>query len=97
MNLNWKDPKKELPREGEIVWVLYKHWKNNNPMSYELMSGEVEYNNKNQDPRVCSCDYTGKGNWSVYLLNTYDHSGEEYAEAWIYPKDFQLPDWILNE
>lgn len=85
----WKDPKKELPIDGQIVAVLYGHWKQNNPMSYQIMFGEVE----ESGTFVCSCDYTGNGNWGINLRENFKNDSE-LGLAWMNANDFILPEFI---
>jgi len=87
----WRNPKKELPNQGEQVWMLYKHWKENGILGFQIMGGEIEYVDptKKIGGRACSGDFTGQGNWSVY----FDEDNQDVAIAWAYPDDLPLPEW----
>ena len=94
--IEWKNPEKEWPQQGEIVWCVYRHNKREYPQSYQIMAGEVEVSNEGSI-RVNSCDYTGCGNWSVYLKYSNDkYCLDDIALAWCYRKAFVLPDWLLK-
>lgn len=108
--INWRNPNKELPKEGEIVWVIYGHWKQHNPLSYELMSGEVSYTRYNDNPMVQSGDFTGKGSWGIHLLEEWEakescdyftkgesYRNDEYAIAWIPASEFPMPEWTPHD
>lgn len=100
IKLNWKNPNEELPKEGTTVGVIYEHWKGDKFQRSEMMFGEVGYDRNGKNGRVCSCDYTGKGNWSVYFDEETEVEGygtirnNDVAIAWIYAEDFPMPDWI---
>lgn len=95
MSLNWRDSKKELPKEGEIVWVIYQHWKEHNPRSCQIFCGEVQYNNSGKDPRVQTDDFTGSGAWAVYFNG--EQVSEDRALAWIPASEFKMPEWIPHD
>lgn len=92
--INWRDPEKELPKEGSQVWAMYSHWKSNGIMGFQIMGGEVEADNTGKVSRVCSNDYTGHGSWSVYFYDEdseFDH--DDYCLAWVYAEEMPLPEW----
>ena len=94
--INWKDPKKELPKDGEIVAVLVYHSKECWPLSAKIIFGEVETavnHNGNDMMRANTCDFTGAGNHSVDLI---PQGWDEHAEAWAYGSDFKKPDFIRH-
>jgi hypothetical protein len=98
--MNWKDPKKELPKEGQTIAVVTQHWKEHNPLSCEIYFGVVQYDNQGKNPIVNNEDFTGKGSYWIYL--TQDEEDEffynkEYALAWIDYKELQLPSWIPHD
>lgn len=39
--MKWIDPEKQLPENGQIIWILLKHWKEEGSLSCEIYSGEV--------------------------------------------------------
>jgi hypothetical protein len=93
--ISWNDPRVSLPDDGEVVAVVYRHWKdNNNPMSYEIMIGETCYSNCKKYVRVESNDFTGKGSWAVYLKNASGY-GDDIGIGWCEPSELDLP--ITNE
>ena len=88
--ISWNNPKEFLPNEGEVVAVIYRHWKdNNNPMCYEIMVGRTSYSNDKKSCRVESDDYTGKGGWSVYLKNAYSYS-DDVGIGWCQPDELDI-------
>lgn len=93
MNPRWRDPRKELPKAGEIVAVIYAHWKEHMPLSYQIMFGEVTGGESGQ-LRAESFDMTGSGAWSV----AFDKGryGDE-AVAWAPWGELNLPDWLPHD
>lgn len=91
--MNWRDPKKELPKEGEIVAVLYQHPKKHKYMSSQIMFGEVEWAHDKSSCRVDSGDFTGQGLWSVYLKVSEEDYCDDIGIAWLPAKEFILPQW----
>lgn len=93
----WKDPKLELPPAGQVVAVIYSHGKQRVPHSLQIMFGEVESNEDRTMVRVCSDDFTGVGNWSVYLRYPDYTRIDDIAVAWCDPKELQIPLWIKHD
>lgn len=91
----WRDPKEELPEEGCVVAVIYSHGKKHKPMSYQVMFGEVEWENSLISCRVNSSDFTGSGNWAVYLKKdpAFEYLHDDIGFAWCYWDEFPLPEW----
>lgn len=99
--ISWNNPKESLPNEGEIVAVVYRHWKDNkNPMSYEIMIGETVFSNDKKSCRVESNDMTGKGSWSVYLKNANGYY-DDIGIGWCEPDELDLPmsneEWVKDD
>lgn len=91
--MNWKDPNKELPKDGKQVAVLIYHWKKCWPHSAEIYFGEVESyidDEGNRHARVSNCDFIGGGSasWS------FDPYSDYPIEAWCYASEFVKPDFI---
>lgn len=91
--MNWKNPEKDLPKEGEIVAVLFQHWKEHKPLSCEILFGEVEY--YDEDCTVQTNDMTGMGSYNIKLKGKSMHG--ENILAWISSKEFELPSWIPHD
>lgn len=77
--INWKDPNKEKPKEGDSVVALNFHWKARFPSSMEIIGGEVEYNNDGDRWRVQTMDDSGHGSWAL---------DAEDVKAWCYASEF---------
>lgn len=96
--MNWRNPKKELPNEGEIVVILLQHWKERGALSCELYCGEVEYSNDRLSCRAYNSDYIGAGaaSWPIWQHEDYEYrnSDVDIAKAWIPASEFSLPKWI---
>ena len=91
--IDWKDPKKELPKDGEIVAALMQHWKKDNPRSFEIHFGEVEIDNKGKGHRINTMDFTGMGSFTCDLVETEYNGGSDVAVAWAYAYSFNFPEW----
>jgi hypothetical protein len=90
--IRWRNPEEDLPEEGQIVWVVYAHSKEQRPQSYQLMAGTVECDNTGRVSRVQSDDWTGAGSWAVYFPNPWDYS-DDVAIAWVPADEINLPEW----
>lgn len=97
--MNWKDPYKEWPKEGDHVAVLIYHWKEKWPDSGEIYFGECE-KAVNQFGvrigRVVNSDYTGGGSeyWTLPCIECGGDSNE--IRAWCYASEFKKPDFISH-
>lgn len=40
--MNWKNPRKELPNDKQVVWVLERHWKRDSALSCEITGYEFD-------------------------------------------------------
>lgn len=95
--MKWRDPAKELPVDGQTVWVLLAPHKDRgsllkSAMSMEIVCGEV-YSNENVI-RVENMDELGMGSIGWYLVRPdnfiYD---ESYGIAWLPVEELPLPGW----
>jgi hypothetical protein len=96
MSVVWKNPKNELPTDGEIVWVMIQHWKKHTPMSLEIYCGETEFSIDRSTCTVNTNDMTGKGSWSVYLTRSFAESTEQ-GIAWCNAKALPIPSFIETD
>jgi len=95
---NWMNPDLVLPKEGDIVWALLQHNKSHNPLSCEIICGEVSYSRDNTSCRVDTMDFTGKGGYCVYLLTNEDTCCyEDKAIAWCPKGSLELPNWVRHD
>lgn len=100
--LNWRNPDKELPKVGEVVWVLLQHWKKNGAQSCEIYAGIVEEQSSYVDPTlielvVCNLDDYGQGS-STWILHSTDEfwkqtRGCNAPIAWLPEKELNIPKW----
>lgn len=98
--INWKDPKKELPKEGQSVAVITQHWKEHKPLSCQIYFGIVHYDNQGKNPIVDTNDFIGHGSFWIYLNQDEEddsYTYNEHALAWIDYKDLELPNWIPHD
>lgn len=94
MTINWKDPKIELPNDGEIIAVMIYHWKENWPQSAEIYFGEVEshyYEEGERNCRVVNCDYIGNGSEAWYFCQ---YRMGDMIHAWAPASDFKKPQFV---
>lgn len=94
--INWRNPKKELPSEGELVWVMLEPHKNRgsllaSTMSIEIVCGEVSYG-RDGSCVVFNHDELGQGNIG-WLLNESKYHWETKAIAWIPINEMTLPNF----
>lgn len=85
--IKWKNPKEQLPENGQVVAVLLRHWKEDGPSSCEIYFGEYE----SELGSVFNNDQIGLGSQRWHLLA--DPSGDwnwELAEAWAEVEGFNL-------
>ncbi len=90
--MNWKDPKKELPKDGKQVAALIYHWKKCWPHSAEIYFGEVEScidDDGNRHVRVKNVDFIGGG-----LCSWYFNYSDDSIIAWCYASEFVKPEFI---
>lgn len=83
--INWKNPFIELPRKGDIVWILEKHPKGEPGQSCEISCGEVvEYINEENEIRlyVTNLDYTGHGGLDWEFPNVSEGFNFNNIYAW---------------
>lgn len=95
--MNWRDPSKELPKEGAIVWILIQHWKKEGALSCEIYCGEVNYSKDKLECSVFNNDYIGSGGlrWILWQHEELDYrnSLSDMADAWLPESEITLPDW----
>ena len=86
--MNWRNPLDEKPKSGQVIWCMYKHWKESGALGYQIMAGEVEYD-RNGDWQAQSGDWTGQGSWAV---KSRDYSGgEDECIAWLPESELEIP------
>jgi hypothetical protein len=95
--MNWRNPVTELPREGEIVAVLFQHWKKHKPLSCEVMFGTVGYYPDGKTAVVETEDFTGRGCFWVCLSNHNPAAFPEDVLAWMPASEFPIPEWIEHD
>jgi hypothetical protein len=96
--MRWRNPKEELPNEGETVWVLLQHWKEEGALSCEIYCGEVEYSNDRLSCRAFNNDWIGSGgaSWTIWQSSEYEYQSDDCdtAKAWLPASELPLPKWI---
>ena len=91
--IKWKDPRIELPKQGQFVAVVRQQNKEHNQLSCEIMLGEVSIYT-NGDVIVQTNDMTGSENYFSIILNNYDW--DEKPVAWCDWKELNFPDFISH-
>jgi hypothetical protein len=95
LELNWRDPARELPRPGDIVAVLMQHWKEEMALSCEICFGEVEWSNDRKSCRAFNNDYIGNGSssWDIWQAEDYEYRSAacDTAKRWLPAIEFPLP------
>jgi hypothetical protein len=94
--INWKDPLKEMPKDGEYVACMQYHWKHCWPLSAEIIFGEVEsYINEDghRIARVNTRDFTGGGS---YCWSFSEYRDSDSIVAWTYANEFKRPDFLRH-
>lgn len=95
--MNWRNPRKILPEDGQIVCVMLEPHKNRgtlkgSAMSIQIVCGEVEYNTGEGAPRVNNYDELGMGN-VCWTFQKDPHPYEERIIAWIPVEEMVFPKW----
>lgn len=90
--MNWRNPKKQLPKAGERVWLLLPPHKprgtlNESAMSVEIVCGEVYY--YGNTVRVENNDELGQG--SIGWLLQGESQFDEKALYWLPLQEMNLP------
>lgn len=96
MNIDWKDPLKEMPPDRAFVACLKYHWKECWPLSAEIIFGEVQsYINVDgiRIAQVNTCDFTGSGSY-YWDFPCYGMGDSDTIVAWTYAKNFKRPDFL---
>lgn len=96
--INWKDPKVELPEDGQHVAAMQYHWKKCWPLSAGIIFGECESYIDEDGIRIASvntCDFTGQGSSFWNFPNKYYVA--DYIVAWAYASDFKRPEFIVHD
>jgi hypothetical protein len=88
--MNWKRMD-ERPAPGIIVGVLFQHWKQHNPLSYQIMFGIVSHGEGGQW-RADPMDYTGQGGWAVYSSPSTEVD-RDVGIAWFHADLFNFPNF----
>ena len=100
MNINWRNPKVELPKAGQIVWVLMQHWKKEYGQSIEIYCGEVSVSRDFSEIIVMNNDYIGAGSASWVLFRVgddCDYDDCNIAKAWLPVSEMALPPWVKQK
>ena len=91
--INWRHPLKEKPKNGQGVFYIDWHYKNEIPGSYQIIGGTyTEY----QDGKafVEELDEHGGGCFSMpWPENEYDVDCN-HVVAWVPAEEINLPDWL---
>lgn len=92
MIIIWRDPRKELPKVGQIVWILEQHWKAEGAQNCEIMAGEVCLGENNK-LFILNNDYVGSGylTWAFPEDEVLDGN---HIAAWAPAEDSILPEWL---
>ena len=93
--MRWRDPKQELPKEGQTVWVMLAPHKDrgslrDSVMSIQILCGETSYARDGSSCRVDNGDELGRGNISWYLQNCPHYEDDEVI-AWLPVEEMPLP------
>jgi hypothetical protein len=85
--MKWRNPKNELPKDGQKVWALLAPRKNrgslmDSMMSMQIVCGETSHASDGSSCRVDNGDELGQGNISWYLTGRPDYA-EETVLAWL--------------
>lgn len=86
--MNWRNPKDELPIQGQKVWVMLAPHKDrgdllSSAMSIKIVCGEASYSRDGKRLEIQNYDELGEGSigWSFKRGSQYDDS--ELAIAWV--------------
>lgn len=101
--MKWRNPKNDLPKSGERVWVMLAPHKYRgsllaSAMSIEIACGEASWSNDNDACRVENGDELGSGSISWYLFATdnyrdrYLQYGYVEAIAWLPLTEMPFPE-----
>ena len=102
MNIPWKDPEKELPEDGEQIWVLTQHWKKNGPLSITIFGGEATRIQAGELDMMAAInkDYLGEG-WRQVALKVLKgdilKNETHFAAAWCRATELDMPNWLLHK
>ena len=89
--MNWRRTANELPKDGEVVWVLEYHSKEKGALSANIWAGEVHYYTDG-DVVVGNNDDHGMG-WHNVTLRYEDGLPPEVI-AWLPADELLLPSWV---
>tara|TARA_R110000772_G_scaffold2190_3_gene7567 strand:- start:637 stop:951 length:315 start_codon:yes stop_codon:yes gene_type:complete len=93
----WRKPTDPAP-DGAVVWIIERHHKAIDPLSYTIHAGVVEYNNS--DPtewRVAQGDETGRGWCSWYPEGSATTLSSDMFQAWAFADEQPLlPDFLTQ-
>lgn len=91
--MNWRDPRSELPFQGQRVWVMLEPHKDrgsflDSAMSIQIVCGEACYSNDGKFLEIQNYDELGQGGigWSFAEQRKDDEEYGNYqprATAWI--------------
>lgn len=97
--INWRNPKEELPNDGDVVWVMVEphKWRGSlkdSAKSIMIVCGEVCFSRTNNDCVVQDYDELGWGTQSWFLrASSYGHYRKEMAVAWLPFEEMPIPEW----
>lgn len=93
--MNWRNPKKDLPKDRQMVWIMLSPHKDRGGLlksapSIEIVCGEFY----SDDNRVENYDELGMGAIEWQLGGKIDYSrGFEPAIAWLPVEEMVYPEW----
>jgi hypothetical protein len=99
--INWRNPLKELPEQGEKIFYVDWHWKMLIPGSYKIIGGTFEKSNAQQlrdgvRHRVDEWDEHGGGGAYLDWPRDEDEMLDcDYVGAWCPASEINLPEWLL--
>lgn len=102
--MKWRNPKEELPKQDDVVWVMLKphKWRGSNEesiQSIQIVCGNVNIY-ENGDVFVLNHDELGLGSQCYELFLAKDSERDsvynDFAVAWAALEDMGLPSWTLK-
>ena len=94
--MRWRNPIKELPNEGDVIWVLLKHYKRDphpTPLNCEIYAGEVGRDNSGV-LFVDNADEIGQG-WQIWTFGE-ENARAEHIDAWLPVEEMLVPEFLIG-